>query len=387
MSYQTEQYYLTDEQRAIRDLARELSRERIAPLAARVDETGEYPGEQLQLLGQQGLMGLHIPEAYGGVGAGALAFCLAAEEVAAACASTATILLVQNLGGYPIVIAGSEEQKRRYLPRLATGEVTAAFSLSEPASGSDAAGLQCTAVRKGDRYVLNGSKMWVTNGSHAGVLTVFARTDKAERARGVSAFLLEPGMPGWSVGKLERKMGIHGSPTVALHFSDCEVPVECRLGAEGDGFKIAMQTLERSRPTIGAQAVGIGQAALDAATAYAKERKAFGEPIAALQGIQFMLADMAMGIHAARLTVHHAAALIDRGVTRTAFEASIAKCLASDTAMKVATDAVQILGGYGYTREFPVERYMRDAKITQIYEGTNQIQRMIIAKELLGGGA
>jgi alkylation response protein AidB-like acyl-CoA dehydrogenase len=377
-------YYLTPEQAAIRDLARDLSRERIAPMAARVDENEEYPAEQLKLLGQQGLMGLHIPEEYGGSGVGSLAFCLAAEEVAWACAATSTILLVQNLGGYPIAIAGTEEQKRRYLPRLASGEITAAFSLSEPGAGSDAAAMQCTAVRKGDRYVVNGSKMWVTNGSHAGVITVFVTTDPSRRAGGVTALLVEPGMPGFSVGKHEKKMGIRGSPTVALHFADCEIPVENRLGEEGEGFKVAMRTLEGSRPTIGAQAVGIAQAALDAAAAYAKERRAFDQPIAAFQGIQFMLADMAVAVHASRLVVHHAAALIDRDATDTALEASMAKCLASDTAMKVATDAVQIFGGYGYTREFPVERYMRDAKITQIYEGTNQIQRVVIARALLG---
>jgi alkylation response protein AidB-like acyl-CoA dehydrogenase len=377
-------FYLSDEQRAVRDLAREIARERIAPLAARVDETGEYPHGQLAVLGKQGLMGLHIPEAYGGTAVGSLAFCLAAEEVASACAATSTIFIVQNLGGYPIIFAGTEAQKRRYLPRIATGEITTAFSLSEAGSGSDAAAVTCSAVRAGDRYVVNGSKMWVTNGSHAGVITVLVATDKAKRAKGITALLIEPGMKGFTVGKPERKLGIHGSPTVALHFTDCEVPVENRLGEEGGGFAIAMTTLQQSRPTIGAQAVGIAQAALDAACAYARERRAFNQPIAAFQGIQFMLADMAIAVHASRLTVHHAAALIDRGETGTAMESSIAKCLASDTAMKVATDAVQILGGYGYTREFPVERYMRDAKITQIYEGTNQIQRMIIAQHLIG---
>jgi alkylation response protein AidB-like acyl-CoA dehydrogenase len=370
-------FYLTDDQRAIRDLARDIARERIAPLAARVDETEEYPTEQLRLLGEQGLMGLHIPEEYGGAGAGSLAFCLAAEEIAAACAATSTIFLVQNLGGHPIILAGNAEQKKRYLPRLATGEITAAFSLSEAGSGSDAAGMTCSAVRKGDRYVVNGSKMWVTNGSHAGVITVFVTTDRAQRARGVTALLVEPGTPGFSVGKHEKKLGIRGSPTVALHFTDCEIPLENRLGEEGGGFRVAMRTLEQSRPTIGAQAVGVAQA---------KERRSFDQPIAAFQGIQFMLADMAMAVHVSRLAVHHAAALLDRGAPSTAFEASVAKCLASDTAMKVATDAVQIFGGYGYTREFPVERYMRDAKITQIYEGTNQIQRLVIARELLDQG-
>ena len=380
----TNLFYLSDEQRAVRDLAREIARERIAPLAAHVDETGEYPQEQISVLGKQGLMGLHIPEEYGGSAAGSLAFCLAAEEVAWACAATSTIFLVANLGGYPIIFAGSETQKRRYLPRIAAGEITAAFSLSEAGSGSDAAALTCSAVRKGDRYVVNGSKMWVTNGSHAGVITVFVTTDKAKRAKGVTALLVEPGVKGFTVGKPEKKLGVHGSPTVALHFTDCEIPVDNRLGEEGGGFPIALRTLQQSRPTIGAQAVGIAQAALDAACAYARERRAFDQPIAAFQGIQFMLADMAMGVHVSRLAVHHAAALIDRGETDTAMEASIAKCLASDTAMKVATDAVQVLGGYGYTRDFPVERYMRDAKVTQIYEGTNQIQRMIIAQQLIG---
>jgi alkylation response protein AidB-like acyl-CoA dehydrogenase len=349
-----------------------------------VDETGEYPHEQITVLGKQGLMGLHIPEEYGGSAAGSLAFCLAAEEVAWACAATSTIFLVANLGGYPIIFAGSETQKRRYLPRIAAGEITAAFSLSEAGSGSDAAAMTCSAVRQGDRYVVNGSKMWVTNGSHAGVITVFVATDKAKRAKGVTALLVEPGMKGFSVGKNEKKMGIHGSPTVALHFADCEVPVENRLGEENEGFKIALRTLEQSRPTIGAQAVGIAQAALDASAGYAKERRTFDQPLAAFQGIQFMLADMAMAVHASRLVVHHAASLIDRGAPSTAMESSIAKCLASDTAMKVTTDAVQILGAYGYTREFPVERYMRDAKVTQIYEGANQIQRIVIAQQLLG---
>ena len=379
-------WYLTDDQRAIQALARDIAQERLAPRAAHLDETEEYPAEQLRVLGEQGLMGLHIPEEYGGAAAGALAYCLAAEEIARACAATSTIFLVQNLGGYPIVLGGNAEQRKRFLPRLATGEITAAFSLSEPGSGSDAAGMTCSAVRKGDRYVVNGSKMWVTNGSHAGVITVFVSTDRAQRARGVTALLVEPGTPGFTVGKHEKKLGIRGSPTVALHFTDCEIPVENRLGEEGGGFRLAMRTLESSRPTIGAQAVGIAQAALDAAVAYAKERKSFDQPIAAFQGIQFMLADMAMAVHVSRLAVHHTAVLMDRGAASTAFEASVAKCLASDTAMKVATDAVQIFGGYGYTREFPVERYMRDAKITQIYEGTNQIQRLVIARALLEQG-
>src|SRR5438094_222535 len=282
---------LTDEQRQVRDLVRALARERVAPLAAQVDETETYPTDQLTSLGEQGLMGLYIPEAYGGAGLGALAFCLAVEEIAWACASTAVIYLVQYTGGFPIVTAGSETQKRRYLPRLAAGEITAAFSLSEPGAGSDAGALTTTAVRRRDRYLLNGTKMWVTNGSHAGVITLFATVDRGKGHRGVTAFLVEPTFPGFALGKLERKLGIRGSPTVALHLSDCEVPVENRLGDEGEGFRIALRVLDGSRPAVGAQAVGIAQAALDAAVAYAKERQQFGRPIAAFQGIQFMLAD------------------------------------------------------------------------------------------------
>ena len=378
-------FYLTAEQREMRGLVRAIARDRIAPLAAHVDEAEAYPDESLKPLGDQGLMGLYIPEAYGGTDMGTLAFCLAVEEIAWACASSATIYLVQYAGGWPIVAAGNEAQKRRYLPRLASGEITAAFSLSEPGAGSDAASIATRAVRKGDRYVLNGVKLWVTNGSKASVITLFATVDKGRGKGGVTAFLVEPTFPGFAVGKLERKLGIRGSPTAALHLSDCEVPVENRLGEEGEGYKIALRVLDGSRPAVGAEAVGIGQAALDAAVGYAKERQQFGQPIGAFQGVQFMLADMAIAVHGARLLVHHAAALVDRGTAATALESSMAKCFAADTAMKVATDAVQIFGGYGYTREYPVERLMRDAKITQIYEGTNQIQRIVIARELARG--
>ncbi|MEK6665038.1 MAG: acyl-CoA dehydrogenase family protein [candidate division NC10 bacterium] len=377
-------YYLTDEQRAVRDLVREIAREKIAPVAAYYDETESYPEEIMKLLAQQGLMGIWVPEAYGGTNMGALAVSLVAEELAWACAATATNWGATPLGGYPIVLAGTEEQKRRYLPRLAGGEILAAYSLSEPGAGSDAAALQTTAVRKGDRYILNGTKLWCSNGSNAGVITLFATVDRSKGAKGITAFLVEPGFPGFAVGKKEKKMGIRASPTVAFHLQDCEVPAENRLGAEGEGFKIAMRTLDFTRPMTGATAVGVAQAALDAAIGYAKERKQFNQPIAAFQGIQFMLADMAMQVHGARLMVHHVASLVDRGAPATILEASMAKCFAADAAMHVATDAVQIFGGVGYTREFPVERYMRDAKIMQIYEGTNQIQRMVIAQQLLG---
>jgi alkylation response protein AidB-like acyl-CoA dehydrogenase len=377
-------YYISDEQRMVMELARSIAREKIAPVAAHHDETETYPEEPMRLLAQQGLMGIWLPEAYGGSDMGALAVALVAEEIAWACAATATNWGATPLGGYPILLAGTEAQKRRYLPRIAAGEMLAAYSLSEPDAGSDAASLRTTAVRRGDRYVLNGTKLWCSNGSHAGVITLFATVDPSKGPKGITAFLVEPGFPGFAVGKQERKMGIRASPTVALHLQDCEVPVENRLGEEGEGFGIAMRTLDYTRPMTGATAVGVGQAALDAATAYAKERRQFGKPIAAFQGLQFMLADMAMQVHGARLMVHHVASLVDRDVSGTVLEASMAKCFAADAAMKVATDAVQVFGGVGYTREFPVERFMRDAKIMQIYEGTNQIQRLVIARELLG---
>ena len=378
-------FYLTDEQRMIRDLARKVARERIAPHAAHYDETETYPEESIKAIVESGLYAIWVPEAYGGTAMGVLALALVCEEIAAACAASGTQYLDQALGGLPILTAGDEAQKAKYLPALASGEILSAFSLSEPGAGSDAAGLKTTAVRRGDHYVLNGSKQWCTNGDHADVITVFATVDPARRAKGVTAFLVEKGTPGFEVGKKERKLGIRASPTVALHFTDCAIPVGQRLGAEGEGFRIAMNTLDVTRPATGALAVGIAQAALDAAVGYAKERQQFGQPIAAFQGIQFMLADMAMQTHAARLMIHHAARQVDAGVRDNTYEASMAKCWAGDAAMKVATDAVQVFGGYGYTREFPVERFMRDAKIMQIYEGTSQIQRLIIAKELLGG--
>ena len=380
-----ELFYLTDDQRAIRDLARKIARERIAPHAAHYDETETYPEESMKAILESGLFGIWVPDEYGGTDMGCLALSLVSEEIAWACAATATQYLDQPLGGLPILLAGTPEQKKKYLPRLATGELLAAYALSEPGAGSDAASLRTTAVRTGDRYVLNGSKQWCTNGDHADVLTVFATVDPKKRAKGVTAFLVEKDTPGFAVGKKEKKMGIRASPTVALHFTDCAVPVEQRLGAEGDGFKIAMQTLDVTRPATGAMAVGVGQAALDAAVGYAKERQQFGQPIAAFQGIQFMLADMAMLVHSSRLMVHHSARQVDAGIRGNTYEASMAKCWAADAAMKVATDAVQVFGGYGYTREYPVERFMRDAKIMQIYEGTSQIQRVIIARELLGG--
>ena len=380
-----DRFDLTEDQRLIRELARTIARERVAPHAAHYDATEAYPEASIRAISDAGFYGIWLPEQYGGTNLGCLALALVCEEIAWACAATATQYLDQPLGGLPILLAGTEAQKTKYLPRLATGELLAAYSLSEPGAGSDAAGLRTAATRKGDRYVLNGTKQWCTNGDHADVITVFATVDPTKRAKGVTAFLVERGMSGFVVGKKEKKMGIRASPTVALHFTDCAVPVANRLGEEGEGFTIAMQTLDITRPATGAMAVGIGQAALDAAVAYARERQQFGQAIAAFQGVQFMLADMAMQVHAARLMVHHAARQVDAGIRSNTYEASMAKCWAGDAAMKVATDAVQVFGGYGYTREYPVERFMRDAKIMQIYEGTNQIQRLIIAKELLGG--
>src|SRR5262249_9218280 len=336
---------------------------------------------------ESGLFGIWVPEEYGGTAMGGLALSLVAEELGWAGAGATTKFGAHPLRGLPVLLAGPAEQKKKYFPPLATREFMAAYSLSEPGSGSDAASLRTTAVRKGDHYVLNGSKQWCSHGDHADVLTVFATVDTAKRARGITAFVIEKGMPGFSVGKKEKKMGIRCSPTVALHLTDCAVPATQRLGEEGEGFKIAMRTLDMTRPMTGAMAVGIGQAALDAAAAYAKERQQFGQPIAAFQGIQVMLADMAMQRHAARLIGQPAARQVTGGIRGTTCEASMAKCWAGDAAMKVATDAVQIFGGYGYTREFPVERYMRDAKIMQIYEGTNQIQRGISARGLRGGVA
>ena len=383
-------FYLTDEQRMIRDLARKIACDRVAPHAARVDESEAYPEESIRALIESGLYAIWVPEQYGGTDMGCLALSLVTEEIAWACAATATQYLDQPLGGLPILLFGTEAQKRKYLPRLASGELLAAYSLSEPGAGSDAAGLKTTAVRTGDHYVLNGSKQWCTNGDHAGVITLFATIDAGKRAKGITAFLVEPDMPGFSVGKKEKKMGIRGSPTVALHLSDCMVPVEQRLGEEGEGFTIAMGTLDVTRPAMGAMAVGIAQAALDAAVGYARERQQFGQPIAAFQGIQWMLADMATQIEAARQLVYACARAVDLGAKNFTKLSAMAKLFASDMAMKVTTDAVQIFGGYGYIKDYPIEKYMRDAKITQIYEGTNQIQRLVVArnviKEAAGGG-
>jgi alkylation response protein AidB-like acyl-CoA dehydrogenase len=375
--------HINEDEQALIEAIRELARERVAPRAAEIDHTGEFPWDMKELLAQQDILAMPFPPAYGGIGASEQAIVMAIEELARCCATTSLLLAVQQLGSMPILLAGNDEQKQRYFPSLASGEWMAAFGLTEAGSGSDAAAMKTRAVRKGDKYILNGAKRFITNGGLAHVNSIFAITDPGQGTRGISAFIVEKDFPGFAVGRIEDKMGIKGSQTAELLFTDCEVPAENLLGREGDGFKIAMMTLDRTRPGIGAQAVGIAQGALDLAVSYAKERIQFGRPIAEYQGIQFMLADMATKVEAARLLVYNVAEMIDRGDKSFSISSAMAKLFASDAAMEVTSDAIQVLGGYGYMKEFPAERMMRDAKITQIYEGTNQIQRLVIARALL----
>jgi alkylation response protein AidB-like acyl-CoA dehydrogenase len=377
--------HLSEDEQALIEAIREIAQERVAPRAAEIDHTGEYPWDMKELLAQQDILAMPFPEAYGGLGSSELAVVMAIEELSRHCATTGLILAVQQLGAMPIMLAGSEEQKRKYLPPLASGEWLAAYGLTESGSGSDAAAMQTFAERRGDKYILNGSKRFITNGGLAQVNSIFAITDRSAGTRGISGFIVQKDFPGFSVGRIEDKMGIKGSQTAELMFNDCEVPAENLLGREGDGFKIAMMTLDRTRIGIGAQALGIAQGALDLAIAYAKQRVQFKRPIAANQGIQFMLADMATNVEASRLLVYNAAEMLDQGDPNFARYSSMAKMFASDSAMAVTSDAIQVLGGYGYMKEYPAERMLRDAKITQIYEGTNQIQRLVIARSLLGG--
>ncbi|HLW01015.1 MAG TPA: acyl-CoA dehydrogenase [Ktedonobacterales bacterium] len=374
---------LVDEEKMMLDVVRELAREKVAPRAADIDASGQFPWDIKDLLAEQGILGMPFPEEYGGIGSSKLSIVMVIEELAKYCVTTSLILAVQQLGTLPIALVGTDDQKRRYFPRCASGEWLAAYGLTEPGSGSDAAGMRTTAVKKGDKYILNGSKRFITNAGLAQVNVVFAVTDPAQGTRGISAFIVEKDYPGFSIGKIEEKMGIRGSQTGELLFEDCEVPAENLLGHEGDGFKIALMTLDRTRPGIGAQAVGVAQGAIDFAVHYTKERVQFGHTLAENQGLQFMLADMATKVQAARLLVYDVAERIDRGESDVSRYSAMAKLFASDAAMEVTTDAVQLLGGYGYIKDYPVERMMRDAKITQIYEGTNQIQRVVIARELL----
>ncbi len=377
-------FRLTDEQRDLRDAVREIARERVAPRAAEVDRTAEFPWDIKELLATQDILGLPYPTEYGGLGADLLTCCLAIEALSAACATTGLILAVHELASLPVVLAGTDDQKARWLPDLAAGRSLIAFALTEAGAGSDAGSIATRAVRDGDEYVLNGSKRFITHGGIADLVTVFAVTDPAgKRNRNLSCFVVERGTPGFSVGRLEHKMGIRGSPTAELLFDDVRVPAANLLGREGEGFSLAMRTFERSRPGIAAQAVGIAQGALDVAAKYATERVQFGRPIGEFQLVQGLLADMDAATEAARSLLYTACTAIEAGDGDPGRWAAVCKLVAGDAAMRVTTDAVQVLGGYGYVDEFPVERMMRDAKITQLYEGTQQIQRLVVARALL----
>jgi alkylation response protein AidB-like acyl-CoA dehydrogenase len=378
-----DQYSLSDEQRDFRDTIRQIVSERVAPRAAEIDAKAEYPWDLRKLFAEQDWLGLCFDEEYGGTGTGTLMFHVAVEEVARACASSALILMIQDLGTLPIKLFGSDELKQTFLPRCASGEWSPAFALSEPEAGSDPGGMITRAVRDGDEWVITGTKNWITNLGVADFYVVFAKTDReAGRSRGISAFVVEADRPGFTVGKLEHKLGIKGSPTGQPIFDDVRVPAGHLVGEEGKGMRVALGTLDHSRLGVAAQAVGIAQGATDHAAAYARERRQFGRPIAEFQGIQFKLADMETRTAAARELLYRACAKIDRHEPDAGKYSAMAKLFASDTAMAVTVDAVQVLGGYGYVSEYPVERYMRDAKITQIYEGTNEIQRLVIARSL-----
>jgi alkylation response protein AidB-like acyl-CoA dehydrogenase len=376
---------LTDEQREIRELVRVLARERIGPRAAQIDKSAEFPWDVVELFRENDLFGVMYGEEHGGVGASALMTLVVIEELSKVCATSGLIVAVQELGSLGIKLAGSEEQKRRFLPRLASGEWLAAYALTEPGSGSDSAAMRTTARREGDEYVLDGGKRFITNAGVASLYVVFAKTDPEAGHAGISAFVVEAGAPGFEVGRIEPKMGIKGSTTGELHFDDCRVPAANLLGSEGDGFRIAMRVLDRSRPGIAAQGLGIAQGATDYALDYARSRETMGKPIAEHQLISGMLAEMETKCEAARGLLYKVGRMIDEGDTGAELTklSAMAKLCCTDAAMEVTTDAVQILGGYGYISEFPVERMMRDAKITQIYEGTNQIQRLVIAREML----
>jgi butyryl-CoA dehydrogenase len=376
-------FELTDEQQLIREAVREFAQAELVPIAAELDRDHRFPHEILPKLAELNLMGMPFPEKVGGAGTDYLSYIIALEEVSRACASTGIILSVHiSLASWPIFKFGTEAQKDQYLPDMASGRRLGAFALTEPAAGTDAAAGTATAVLNGDEYVLNGSKIFITNAPHADVYIVFAKTDPEQGTRGMSAFIVEKDTPGFSVGEAEHKLGIRGSSTPPLYFADCRVPKDALLGEEGSGFKIAMQTLDGGRIGVSAQALGIAQAALDASVAYAKERVQFGKPIANLQAIQWMLADMATEVDAARLLVYRAAWCVDNGRPYST-EGAMAKLFASETATRVAGKAIQIHGGYGYTESYPVERNYRDAKITELYEGTSEVQRMVIARSAL----
>jgi alkylation response protein AidB-like acyl-CoA dehydrogenase len=376
-------YGLTEEQEMIRDLCRQIAEEKVKPVREELDESGEFPWDIMKVFAEADLAGISIAEEYGGMGGGVMDGVIAVEELSKVCAGIALCLFATGLGSYPIVLFGTDEQKKKYLPDIAAGKKLAAFGLTEANAGSDAGGIQTTAVLDGNEYVLNGTKQWITNGSAAEVYTIIAKTDKSRGARGASCLIVDKDTPGFTFGKKENKMGIRASVTSELIFQDCRIPKENLLAKEGMGFLVAMRTLDMSRPGVAAQALGIAAGALEASVQYSRERKQFGKSISGFQGLQFMMADMATKVEAARCLTYQSARCIDSGQKNFSKISAMAKVFASDVAMSVTTDAVQIFGGYGYMKEYPVEKMMRDAKITQIYEGTNQIQREVIAMNLI----
>lgn len=376
-------YLLTEEQKELRRIARRVALEKVKPVRAKYDQGHEFPWDMVKVFADSGFFEVYIPEEYGGAGGGVLELCLVVEELSRICGGISLSVAATALGTFPILISGDDRQKAKYLPDLVAGRSLAGFGLTEPTAGSDAGSIKTRAEKKGDYYILNGQKCFITNGGKAKIYTVIASTDPSKGSRGASAFIIEDGMEGFSYGKVEDKMGIRASSTCDLVFQDCKVPAENMLGKEGQGFLVAMKTLDKSRPGVAAQALGIAQGALDLALEYTTQRVQFGQTIASFQGPQFMLADMQAAVEASRALVYSVARMIDAGVEGVAKDAAIAKVFASDTAMKVATDAVQLFGGYGYMKDYPIEKFMRDAKITQIYEGTNQIQRMVIAKSMV----
>jgi alkylation response protein AidB-like acyl-CoA dehydrogenase len=376
-------YFLTEEQIMIRDLARQIAEEKIVPVRAELDETGEFPWDIMKTLAQSDLFGLFIPEEYGGLGKGCLELCIAVEELSRACLGVSTTYAANALGTYPILLFGSDEQKKKYLSDIAAGKRLVAFGLTEANAGSDAGGTQTTAKLEGNEYVINGTKQWITNGGEAEIYTIIAITDRSKGPRGASAFIVEKGTPGFSFGKKENKMGIRASATTELIFDNCRVSKENLIGKEGMGFLVAMKTLDNSRTGVGSQGVGVAQGAFEEAVKFARQRVQFGHPVITFQAVQHMLADMATSIEAARALIYAVARFIDGGAKDVSKESAMSKVFATDIAMKVTTDAVQVMGGSGYMKEYPVEKMMRDAKILQIYEGTNQIQRNVIGQALI----
>jgi butyryl-CoA dehydrogenase len=376
-------YFFTEDQAMIKEMTRQIAEEKVVPVREELDDKEEFPWEIMKVLAQSDLFGLFIPEEYGGLGKGCLELCIAVEELSRACVGVSTTYAANALGTSPILLFGSEEQKKKYLPDIAAGKRLVAFGLTEANAGSDAAGIQTTAKFDGNEYVLNGTKQWITNGGEAEIYTIIAMTDKAKGARGASAFIVEKGTPGFNFGKKEKKMGIRASATRELVFDNCRIPKDNILSREGIGFIITMRTLDNSRTGVGAQGVGVAQGAFEEAVKFAKQRIQFGHPVISFQAVQHMLADMATEIEAARALVYSVARYIDSGAKEITKESAMAKVFATDMAMRVTTNAVQVMGGSGYMREYPVEKMMRDAKILQIYEGTNQIQRNVIGLALI----